>query len=1183
MALNRQEDIKNRELLAQLMRERILVTDGSTGTALEWTNPTVEDFGGDEYVGCNEMLNLHAPDKVVQLHRVYIEAGSDLIFTNTFNGSPTVLAEYNCAELSREIACKSAQLANQAVEEYATDKKVFVTGSMGPGTKPITVTGGITFDEVFEVYRIYASGLLEGGADILLLETTQDTLNLKAALLGIEAAQQDLDRQAPVSVSVTIEPNGTMLAGQNIEALYHTICHFDLLSIGLNCATGPAAMTDHLRTLSRLSRFPVSVWPNAGLPNTEGKYTDTPEIFSKIIERFACDGFVNIVGGCCGTSDKHISAVCSVIRGIKPRVPVVDGRYPALAGAEPMVVETDNRPVFVGERTNTIGSRKFKRLVSAENWDAAAEIGRKQVHKGAMVIDLCVANPDRDELEDFTGVLRPLQRKVRVPLMIDTTDPAVVEAALKNIGGKPAINSVNLEDGGKRLRQVAALARKYGASLVCGVIDEDPEQGMAITVERKLEVAGNIYQILTEEFGIPDGDIIFDPLVFPAATGDPAYLGSAAATIEGTKAIKAKFPNCLTLLGISNVSFGLPPAGREVVNSVFLYRCAKAGLDLGIVNTEGLKRYPTISDEDRLLAENLLFIGDNKWIMEFTTRFRDVSPQSTVDEWAGLTTHEKVSRAIVEANREGLVNNLAELLETMRPLDVINGPLMAGMDEVGTLFGDNKLIVAEVLESAEVMKAAVDFIRPYFPPGESTAVKGKMLLATVKGDVHDIGKNLVDMILSNNGFEIINLGIKVPPATLIEAVAEHNPAMIGLSGLLVRSAHQMVATAEDLNAAGITLPMLVGGAALTRKFVQTKIAPAYGAPTFYASDAMQGLTLANKIIEPGKLAELIAEEQAAIETRDAKAEAELTAEPQPTSELTPPVWIETDVPEPPDYEEHIINDMPFDEVFNLINPQMLLGKHLGVTKLKARMKDPNDTKLIELQRRINAVAAEAVEAGILHPRAIYRWFPARPDKEIIQVKIPGSIETVTFHFPREKGATGTCATDWLRPQITRCHTPSCDSTNSSGTDQTVRRGRLPARFGDSIGIFVTTSGGDTIDRAAEMRAEGRLLDSMILQAVAIELAEAAAEWVHIKMRADWGIPDPDDADLDYIFKTKYRGIRLSFGYPACPDMEDQRPLFQILHPERIGVTLTEGLMMSPESSVSAVVFHHPQGKYYAVR
>ncbi len=1180
MALNRKQDRNNKDTLERLIKERILVTDGSTGTALEWMNPTANDFGGEEFIGCNEMLNRHAPEKVIQLHRHYIEAGSDLIFTNSFNGSQVVLKEYDISEHARELACRSAQLAQQAVSEYASEKRIFVTGSMGPGTKTITVTGGITFDEVSDAYRTYASGLLEGGADILLIETQQDTLNLKAALLGIEAAQKDLNREAPVSVSVTIESNGTMLAGQNIEALYHSICHFDLLSIGLNCATGPAAMTDHLRTLARISRFPVSVWPNAGLPDHDGKYSDTPEIFSSVIERFAREGFVNIVGGCCGTSDRHISAVCAITRGIPPRVPVENGRFPALAGAEAMVVEEDNRPVYIGERTNTIGSRRFKRLISEEKWDTAAEIGRKQVKKGAMVIDLCVANPDRDEQGDFKEILRPLQRKVRVPVMMDTTDSKVVETGLKRIGGKPAINSVNLEDGGKRLREVAELAQKYGASLVCGVIDEDPEQGMATTVDRKLEIAIRIHAILTTEFGIPESDIIFDPLVFPAATGDPAYLGTAEATIEGTRKIKERFQNCLTLLGISNVSFGLPPAGREVVNSVFLYKCTKAGLDLAIVNTQGLKRYPTISEEDRQLAENLLFIGDNKSIVDFTARFRDVKTTSSEDAWAGLTTHEKVARAVVEANREGLEDNLVELLETMSPLELINGPLMTGMDEVGSLFGDNRLIVAEVLESAEVMKTAVDFIRPYFPPGQTQAMKGKMLLATVKGDVHDIGKNLVDMILSNNGFEIINLGIKVPPPTLIDAVAEHNPTMIGLSGLLVRSAHQMVATAEDLRAAGVTVPMLVGGAALTRKFVETKIAPAYKAPTFYASDAMQGLTLANQIIEPKKLNELASLQQAKLKKTTSKTKPESVNSKAPAEAISP-TWIETDVPEPSDYEEHILTDIPFDEVFNLINPQMLLGKHLGVKKLKARMKDPDDAKLIELQSRIKAVTRETREDGILEPRAIYRWFPASPDTDKIKVKIPGSIDTVSFNFPREKGDSGTCAADWIRPQILS-HNLVEEELNIV-EDPVLDFPGQPDGSGDSIGIFVTTSGADTIDRAAKMREEGRLLDSMILQAVAIELAEATAEWVHIRMRRDWGFPDPSNADLDYQFKTKYRGIRLSFGYPACPDLEDQRPLFALLKPERIGVTLTDGLMMSPESSVSAVVFQHPEGKYYAVR
>ncbi len=1155
MALTKNEDFENIQALTALMSERILIVDGATGTALERLNPTAEDFGGEEFYGCNEMLNEHAPHIVMQVHKSYIDAGADIIETNSFNGSQVVLAEYGVAEKSRELARKSAQHAQKAAIEYAGDRKVRVMGSMGPGTKTIAVTGGIAFDEVFAVYKDYALGLLEGGVDLLLLETVQDTLNLKAAYLGVKEALKELDRAAPIALSVTIEMGGTMLAGQNIEALYHTVANFDLFSIGLNCATGPAMMSDHLRTLANLSRFPVSVWPNAGLPDHDGNYSEGPDVFRKVIGRFAAEGFLNLAGGCCGTTAAHIKALREVTTGVKPRVPKSNGFYPSLAGSEPMVVEADNRPVFVGERTNTIGSRKFKRLIGEGKWDEAAEIGRKQVRKSAMVLDLCAADPDRDEAEDFLGVLKPLLRKVRVPILIDTTDIEVVELAFKNIGGKPAVNSVNLEDGGERLRKAAAMAVKYGASLICGLIDDDPEQGMAVTVERKLEIAEKTYRILKDDFDFPDGDIIFDPLVFPAGTGDPNYLGSAEATIEGVKQVKKHYPNCLTVLGISNVSFGLPPAGREALNSVFLYLCSKAGLDMAIVNTQRLMRYPSIPDDDKALAEKLLMKGDKDTITEFTARFRDVKIKSSADDWAGLSTEDKAARAVVEAQHEGLEKNLKELLSRMEPLEVINGPLMTGMDEVGKLFGENKLIVAEVLESAEVMKKAVDVVKPYFPPGASEKVKGKMILATVKGDVHDIGKNLVDMIMSNNGFEIINLGIKIAPETLINAVKEYDPDMIGLSGLLVRSAQQMVATAEDLTAAGIELPLMVGGAALTKKFTLNRIAPAYKGPVFYASEAMEGLNLGNIIIDKNRYPALVKEWKEMAEKTDEKPK----KKPQPEKRTDTAVktdfgWIETDVPQPPDLKEHILKNIPIDTVWGYISLQMLYGKHLGVRKFKQRLKDPNDEKMLDLKDRVDKVIGEASKLDVLEPRAIYRWFKAIPKGEQIIVENPDG-EPAVFNFPRQKARDRLCAVDWIRP-----------------ADE----------GGDHVGVFVATSGADTGELAKQWRDEGKYLDSLILQSVGIELAEATAEWLHQRMRAEWGIMDPPGVDWDYLFKTRYRGIRLSFGYPACPDLEDQRDLFRILKPERIGVSLTEGLMMFPEGSVSAVAFHHPDGQYYAV-
>ncbi len=1220
MARTLKEDKKNRAELDRLLSERILVVDGATGTGLELAEPTADDFGGEQFVGSNEMLNAYAPDIVLGLHEAYIEAGVDVIETNSFNGSPIVMAEYGIEERARELARKSAELANEAVtnlsflrkQESLTDAtvlggdscfrrndsdvgrndsdigrndsdigrndsdigrndsdvgrndgdlhRVYVMGSMGPGTKSITVTGGITFDEVKDAYYIYASGLLEGGADILLLETMQDTLNLKAALQGIRQAQQDQNRDAPVCVSVTIEMGGTMLAGQNIEALYHTMSGYDLFSIGLNCATGPAMMTDHLRTLARLSRFPVTVWPNAGLPDVDGNYSEDADVFREVIGRFACEGFINMVGGCCGTTPDHIRAMKEVVDGVKPRKLVENGHYPSLAGAESVTVEADNRPIFVGERTNTIGSRKFKRLISTGKWDEAAEIGRKQVNKGAMVVDLCTANPDRDEVSDFVNVLRPMLRKVRVPVMMDTTDAEVVELGLKQIGGKPAINSVNLEDGGERLRQVVGLAKEFGASLVCGLIDDDPDQGMAVTVERKLEVADKIYRILKDEFNVPDGDIIFDPLVFPAGTGDPNYIGSAKATIQGVRAVKQKYPNCLTILGVSNVSFGLPPAGREVVNSLFLYLTSKAGLDFAIVNTQKLKRYPSIPDNEIALAEAVLMQGDSDSINELTAYFRDTKVTSSEDEWAGLTTEQKITQAVIEARREGLTDNIDELLSRMKPLEIINGPLMAGMDEVGKLFGDNRLIVAEVLESAEVMKKAVDQIKPHFPPGESMTTKGKMLLATVKGDVHDIGKNLVDMILSNNGFEIINLGIKVAPETIIEAVQEHQPDMIGLSGLLVRSAQQMVHTAADLSAAGIDIPLIVGGAALSKKFTRERIAPAYKGAVFYASDAMMGLTICNDVVNPEvdtSSSPVTAPDSHTIDT------AQDRCQPRRV-DSGDSVWIKTDVPTPPDLERHVLTDIKLSEVLPFLNNQMLLGKHLGVKGVQKKMNNPHNKKILKLRRQIKDVITEGIADKILSPKVIYRWFKATTEGESIiihpavrspHLTAPDNDQKVSFSFPRQQDKQRLSAVDWIRSE-----------------DQ----------GGDYVGLFIATSGIDTAERSAEMREQGRLLDSHILQALAIEIAEATAEYVHRQMRADWGIPDSPELTLKDIFKTKYHGIRLSFGYPACPDLDDQQGLFNLLKPEDIGITLTDGMMMHPESSVSAVVFHHPDGKYYAV-
>lgn len=836
-------------LIAEVAASRILVFDGAMGTSIQALDLGPEDFGGEALEGCNEWLTRVKPEAILGIHREFLEAGADVIETNTFGSTPLVMGEYDLSHEARALSRESAELARRALEGFDTpDRPRFVAGSMGPTTRAISVTGGITFPELRENYCVQAAGLLEGGADLLILETSQDTLNVKAGTLGVQDAMRETGIVVPLIVSGTIEPMGTMLAGQGVEALYVSLEHLDLFAIGLNCATGPKFMTDHIRSLSAMSSIPVSCIPNAGLPDEDGNYNETPEMLSETLGRFAREGWLNIVGGCCGTTPAYTRALARAVDGVPPRKPQGE-RISRVSGIEYLSLEEENRPIIVGERTNVIGSRVFKKLIQAEDFEQGAEIARRQVRGGAHIIDICLADPDREEMDDMIRFMDRVTRKVKVPFMIDSTDAEVLEAALIRCQGKAVINSINLEDGEERFEAVVPLARRYGAALVVGCIDEDRKQGMAVTRERKLEVAERSHRLLTEKYGVPEQDIIFDPLVFPCATGDENYLGSAVATIEGVRAIKERFPRVKTILGISNVSFGLPHAGREVLNAVFLYHNVKAGLDLAIVNSEKLQRYASISEEEKQLSENLLWNRGDDPVAEFAAFYRDKKPKVSAADRAKKPLEERLADYIIEGSRDGLTADLDEILKTKRPLEIINGPLMTGMDEVGRLFNNNELIVAEVLQSAEAMKAAVNHLEPHMEKSE-TSSRGKVMLATVKGDVHDIGKNLVEIVLGNNGYEIVNLGIKIPPNEIIEAARKHEPDVIGLSGLLVKSAQQMISTAQDMRDAGVNCPVLVGGAALTKKFTQGRIAPEYEGPVIYCRDAMDGLEVVNQLRRP---------------------------------------------------------------------------------------------------------------------------------------------------------------------------------------------------------------------------------------------------------------------------------------------------------------------------------------------
>jgi len=1173
-----------RQALEDALASRILVLDGAMGTMLQQRHLTAEDFGGAALEGCNENLVATRPDVILDVHRAYYEAGADVVETDTFGATAIVLAEYGLQDRAYDLNFTAAGLARQAADEFSRPGRPrFVGGSMGPTTKAISVTGGVTFPQLVQNYYEQAKGLVEGGADLLLLETCQDTRNIKAGLLAVDQLGKELNYLIPTIVSGTIEPMGTMLAGQAADALYTSVSHAPLLALGLNCATGPEFMTDHIRSIHELATTRVSCYPNAGLPDEEGKYQETPDRLSAQLERFIDHGWLNIVGGCCGTRPDHIRAMAQMAQGKRPRAPKASSHRAYFSGIDLIEAEESNRPLIVGERTNVIGSRLFKKMIAEEKWEEATEIARWQIRNGAHVVDVCLQSSDRDEVKDIPLFYDKLIRKIKAPIMIDTTDARAVELALTYCQGKSIINSINLEDGEEKFERMCPLARRYGAALVVGCIDEDPVQAQAFTRERKLAVAQRSADLLTGKYGIAPEDIIIDPLVFPCATGDENYIGGAVETIEAIRLIKQKIPYVKTVLGISNISFGLPAAAREVVNSVFLYYCTKAGLDLAIVNAEKLERFASIPEQERRLAEALLFntppasvpAGHPDELLETVPedwRAQTREQKMAVNQFhiaaiaehfrgavgrnkktaADLPLDERLANYIIEGTKDGLIPDLdRKLQEQVAPLDIINGPLMAGMAEVGRLFNNNELIVAEVLQSAEAMKAAVNHLEQFMEKSASSS-RGKIVLATVKGDVHDIGKNLVEIILSNNGYEVVNLGIKVPPEELIKAYQRHKPDAIGLSGLLVKSAHQMVVTAGDLKDSGIKVPLLVGGAALSDKFTRTKIAPSYAAATFYAKDAMTGLRLMNEIMDPELREQVLASHifgEVPVETAPAEQAAAPSGETR-----SPKVRTDIAIPAAPYLDRRARTIPHLTEIWNYINPFMLYGRHLGFKGNFEKLLAERDAKALELFHNMEEVKREA--ATFMRARAVWQFFEVERVGNMLHLFAPGGDSPLeSFRFGRQAKSDGLCLSDYvLDPQDGRR---------------------------DHIALFATTAGEGILEHSQEAKARGEFFKAHAIQALGVETAEACAEWLHRRIREDWGFLDPPAMTMQERFTSRYRGKRYSFGYPACPNLEDQAKLWRLLRPEEIGVQLTEGFMMEPEASVSALVFHHPDCVYFS--
>jgi 5-methyltetrahydrofolate--homocysteine methyltransferase len=1171
------------QTLADALDDHILVLDGAMGTMIHQVPLSIEkDYLGRE--NCPEILNVTRPDVISGIHRAYLEAGADIVETNSFGGTSIALADNKLEDRAYELNFAAAKIARAAADDFSTPAKPrFVAGSMGPTNKDLNITATVTFPKLHDAYYEQAKGLVEGGSDFLLIETCFDTGSLKAALLAVQKLRRELGLPIPVIASVTIERNGTMLGGQSIDALYASIANNDLLAIGMNCATGPDLMTDHIRSLHEMSRFRVSCYPNAGLPNADGKFGETPESLAAQLEKFIDHGWLNLVGGCCGTTPAHIKAIAEMAAGKRPRPIQAPSHRAYYSNKELVEAEDSNRPLIVGERTNVIGSRLFKNMIAEEKWEEATEIARWQIKNGAHVVDVCLQSSDRDEMKDIPPFYEKLIRKIKAPIMIDTTDPKGIELALTYCQGKSIINSINLEDGEEKFELICPLAKAYGASLICGTIDEDKLQAQAFTRERKLAVAERSVRLLSEKYGIPPEDIIIDPLVFPCATGDENYIGGAVETIEAIRLIKEKIPFVKTVLGVSNISFGLPASAREVVNSVFLYYSTKAGLDLAIVNAEKLERFASIPVEERRLAESLLFNtppaevpadhpnADNLRTAPEDWRQQSREQKMAVNQFhiaaiaeyfrragkkekkkaADLPLDERLANYIIEGTKDGLVLDLdRKRAEGAAPLDIINGPLMAGMSEVGRLFNNNELIVAEVLQSAEAMKTGVGHLEQFMEKSDTSA-RGKIILATVKGDVHDIGKNLVEIILSNNGYQVINLGIKVPPEDLIKAFREHHPDAIGLSGLLVKSAHQMVITGGDLKDNGVSVPLLVGGAALSEKFTKTKIGPSYSAPTFYAKDAMTGLRLLNEIMDPATREQVLASH---IFGEDQTAPATSHQQPATSSDRrSPKVRADLAIPAAP-YLDKRLRDVPnLAEVWSYINPFMLYGRHLGFKGNFEKLLAERDSKALKLFHEVEEVKAEA--ARFMKARAVWQFFEAERDGNSIHLFSPGGGSPIhTFRFGRQPRADGLCLSDYI----------------------------LDADEGrrDHLALFVVTAGSHVRERSEQAKQAGEFFKAHALQALAIETAEGCSEWLHRRLREDWGFPDPPTMTMHERFTSRYRGKRYSFGYPACPNLDDQQGIWKLINPDEIGVHLTEGMMMDPEASVSALVFHHPDCAYF---
>ncbi len=1149
---------------AQRLQEKILVFDGATGTTFQYMNLTAEDFGGEALNGCNEHLVITKPEAVEKLHTSFLEIGCDVIETNTFGATPIVLGEYDLGEQAHEHNRLAAAIAKKMAREFSTPAHPrFVAGSMGPTTK-LPSLGNISYHDLKATYYVQVAGLVEGGVDLLCVETCQDLLQTKAALGAIFEYFADKRVRVPVMASVTVETMGTMLLGSDISAALTALEPFELVAIGMNCATGPKEMSENIRYLASNSPFPVFCMPNAGLPENVGgraHYKLTPEELTQFLSHFVKDLGVQIVGGCCGTTPQHIAALAQSVGGLAPKARNIDFIPSAASLYNSVPLHIDPPPILIGERLNANGSRQFRELLATQDWEAMVAMGKEQARESSHMLDVCVAYVGRDEVADMIPLIEKLNTQVSVPLVIDSTEWQVIDVALQRIAGRAIVNSINLEDGEERMQHVLPLCKKYGAATIALTIDE---KGMAKTADEKVAIAKRIHDLAVNKYGMRAQDLIFDCLTFTLGSGDEEFRKSGIETLEAIRRIKTELPEVRTTLGVSNISFGLSPHARHVLNSVFLYHAVQAGLDMAIVHSSKIFPLHKIGEAERELHRRLIY-DERKFedsgkcisdpVLEIIAYYSDKGAQQKVAVERPKEVEERLKRRIIDGDKQGLNADLSEAMQKYPPLEIINNHLLDGMKVVGELFGSGQMQLPFVLQSAETMKAAVKHLEPYMEK-VAGSTKGTMVLATVKGDVHDIGKNLVDIILTNNGYRVINLGIKVPIDQMLHAVDEHKAEVIGMSGLLVKSTLIMKENLEVLNERGIQMPIILGGAALTRKYVEEDLRAIYKGALAYGKDAFSGLHFMEEICG-GQMANAAQDRESKIEDRKSKTQQTARKSRENVFLETKPEWQPVEIPSAPFFGSRVVREIPLKTVFDYINPIALLRGQWQVRRGKmsaqeydALVKDKFEPILAELQQR-------CIAEGLLQPQVIYGYFPCNSENDdVIIFDESGTREIERFTFPRQAEGNRRCISDFLAP--------------------------LASGERDVIGMSIVTVGRRATEISKHLFESDKYTDYLYFHGLSVETAEALAEYWHKVMRGELSLAADDAKDISALFRQEYRGSRYSFGYPACPNLEDQTKLFHLLDPSRIGVSLTEEFQLVPEQSTSAIVVHHPNAKYFNV-